>query len=178
MKICEQCKKNPFQIKIVEVINFQKFYRYLCENCAKDREIAINSSAIHMEEKETNKLESPLKSSLEVIISAPELLQEKDQNSCPKCGMTYENFRSTSLWGCPQDYFIFEKKIKKILEKIHGSSLHRGKTPSRMTLNMDLERRILSLKEKLKKAIHREEYEKAAELRDQIAALEGESHGS
>ena len=59
-----------------------------------------------------------------------------------------------------------------MIRRLQGSVEHNGKVPDRVARTASTNRKIEKLKELLNKAIEREEYEKAAELRDEIKSLE------
>ena len=60
------------------------------------------------------------------------------------------------------------------MRRIHGSSLHRGKIPHRTGGTIELKHEIGMLRQKLQESVAQEEYERAAELRDKIRALEAQ----
>ncbi|MNH40899.1 UvrABC system protein B [compost metagenome] len=57
---------------------------------------------------------------------------------------------------------------------MHGSTSHVGKIPKRAGAQIVFRRQIDELKQELQQSITQEEFEKAAELRDQIRKLEKE----
>jgi protein arginine kinase activator len=59
------------------------------------------------------------------------------------------------------------------LRKIHGSNEHVGITEDESIGPVDeLEAQLLEMRRELRQAVEREEYERAAELRDKISVLE------
>ena len=58
-------------------------------------------------------------------------------------------------------------------EKDFQTEEHIGKTPASLLRNRQLDARIKSLQTSLERAVADEEYEKAADLRDQIRRIEG-----
>lgn len=168
MKFCENCKEKMANVKLTEVVDGQKTKLFLCEDCAKKRGVTISQSP---QEKVVSKVPKLSLASLGPI------KKEKDL-SCTHCGMTYEIFQNKSLLGCPKDYTVFEERIKGLLEKVHGSYQHKGKIPSKVAPDIAVERQILRLREKLNRAIKKEEYEKAAQIRDQLIKLEEDGHES
>ncbi|NLP45984.1 MAG: hypothetical protein GX347_02930 [Epulopiscium sp.] len=93
---------------------------------------------------------------------------------CPSCKMTYDEFKKTGKLGCENCYQVFEHYLYSLIKRMHGNTNHTGKLPQRAATDLKLERKIRELKKELKTAIEEEAYEKAAQLRDQIRALEGE----
>jgi protein arginine kinase activator len=59
-----------------------------------------------------------------------------------------------------------------LVEKIHDASQHVGKAPKRVSSDVSLQKEMRQLQVELKRAVRREDYEKAAALRDQIKQLE------
>jgi len=86
--------------------------------------------------------------------------------------MTYYDFQKKGRLGCGKCYGTFQKKLAELLKKIHGSDRHVGKTPYKEEKPRkgaeDLER----LRGELEELIKKEEFEKAAVLRDRIKELE------
>ena len=60
----------------------------------------------------------------------------------------------------------------KILKRIHGSTQHYGKSPKKIVKIVKAKNEFDALKEKLQKAIQKEDFEEAAKLRDKIRELE------
>ena len=50
-----------------------------------------------------------------------------DQRACPKCGITFYEFRNQGRLGCPHDYTCFAKELEPLLVNIHGEINHAGK---------------------------------------------------
>ncbi|RME02672.1 MAG: hypothetical protein D6805_09160 [Planctomycetota bacterium] len=175
MKLCEICQESPATVKLTEIVDGKKNHLFLCDPCAKKRGILL--SAYKKGELEEDSSEDIFSFSLEKDAKAAEDLQEEEL-VCPRCGMSYEEFRENSLLGCAYDYTAFSQLLLPILRRIHGNPQHVGKVPWQcLDSNLDKEKEIIRLKTKLKRAIEREEYEKAADIRDRIIALEGGQDG-
>jgi protein-arginine kinase activator protein McsA len=98
----------------------------------------------------------------------------KPQDQCPHCGMNWSSFKQAGLMGCPHDYDTFSTKMLPLLKRAQeGATSHIGKVPARRK-TPDTEQRIVSqrLRRELQKAIDAENYEEAAQLRDQLRQLE------
>lgn len=175
MKVCQNCKKNPVNVKITEVVDGQKQQVFLCDECASKKGVAITAPLQSKIEPLVKKEESKPVKWLEKVTS---LAKKEDRLICEDCGMTFELFQNTGLLGCPNDYYVFEQQLIQIMDKIHGAHTHRGKVPSSIAPDLAIDRQLMKLREQLQKAIEKEEYEKAAKLRDKIKELEGEENGS
>jgi protein arginine kinase activator len=63
--------------------------------------------------------------------------------------------------------------MSALLRKIHGSNEHVGITEDESISPVDeREAKLLEMRRELRQAVEREEYERAAELRDRISVLE------
>lgn len=91
---------------------------------------------------------------------------------CESCGFTENQFSRVGKLGCPKCYDKFEKKLDPVLRRVHGNPLHTGKIPKRTGGTFGLRKNIEALKQRLQEAISREEYEIAAQIRDEIRDLE------
>mgnify|MGYP003298086663 CR=1 FL=1 len=85
--------------------------------------------------------------------------------------MTRSEFLASGKIGCASCYTAFESSMTPLLKKIHLTTTHTGKVMGKAG-NVS-ENRIDLLKAQLKEAIDKEEYEKAARLRDEIKEMEG-----
>jgi len=158
--ICQSCNKNTATIHLTEINKGEKREIHLCEHCAKEKGIATK---IHF--------------SISDILGG--LIESQGQQDPPEvanlecsiCHMTYSEFKSKGRFGCAEDYQVFKKALFPLLEKIHGSLTHMGKVPSRIGEGATKEREIVKLQHGLTKAIASENYERAAELRDELKAL-------
>jgi protein arginine kinase activator len=92
--------------------------------------------------------------------------------TCPHCGITFKDFRSTGRLGCPQDYEVFKNQLVPLLDNIHGEMKHAGKSPRRKYQGKQSASILGGLRRQLQGAIAREDYELAAQLRDKIRGLE------
>lgn len=156
---CENCHKKPATVHLTEINEDEKVERHLCEDCA--REITT-----HMP-KSFNPAEF-----LTSLISqvAPEI-KEMSKTTCEHCGLSYLEFRSQGRLGCSHDYEVFEKGLVPILDKIHGSSQHKGKVPQASHSGASQQSEVVRLRRELEDAVSIEDYERAAALRDRLRNL-------
>lgn len=73
--------------------------------------------------------------------------------------------------GCSECYNVFEEEILPLLAQIQPDSHHHGKTPARAEKRETETQTISDLEQQLSLAVAREDYERAAKLRDQIKQL-------
>lgn len=89
---------------------------------------------------------------------------------CPKCGMTYGNYKRSGKLGCALCYTSFEDKLLEYIRRYQGSDQHVGHHPQILNQNPHLEIEVLEAA--LRSAVGAERFEEAAVLRDQIKVLE------
>jgi protein arginine kinase activator len=89
---------------------------------------------------------------------------------CPVCKISFAEFRTTGRLGCANDYRAFETELRPLLENIHGSSRHVGRAPHHQGAGPNVQ--LLSLRKELQKAVGEENYERAAQIRDEIDRLD------
>ena len=85
--------------------------------------------------------------------------------------VSYTHLSQTGRLGCGECYTAFERQLEPLLRRIQGTSTHTGKVPGRQGGTLKLEREIGRLARELETAVEREEFERAAELRDKLKEL-------
>ncbi len=93
---------------------------------------------------------------------------------CPTCKTRLSETLNTGKFGCGDCYEAFGAYTKSILNNIHSSDTHKGKVSAEAEEKISAKKKILSLKEELKNAVQKQEFEEAARLRDEIKMLEEE----
>ena len=163
--ICQVCKKRIATVHLTEIIKNQKKEIHLCEECASKKGVAFKPHQFSI---------SDLLSGL-VSSQAAQEIAKMGKMKCPICGISYLDFRSNGRLGCATDYTVFKEGLMPLLEKIHGSTEHLGKIPLGEGVDRKRGRELLEMRQSLKRAVEKEDYEKAAELRDRIRKLEENS---
>jgi len=92
--------------------------------------------------------------------------------SCSVCGFTQADFKKTGRLGCSACYDVFGESLEAMLKNMHKGSEHVGKAPASLIKIRELDAQIRDLQSSLERAVADEEYEKAADLRDQIRRIE------
>ena len=93
---------------------------------------------------------------------------------CPVCGFTQADFKKTARLGCSHCYSVFTEGIEPMLKNMHKGTAHTGKAPVAFRKFRLHDEKIRTLQENLNKAIASEEFELAANLRDEIKKVEAE----
>lgn len=102
----------------------------------------------------------------------PESAAKIGEIHCAKCGLRYGEFTRHGRLGCMECYSAFDVQLRRLLRRIHGATRHGGKAPGRAMTSPNARATIHRLQEELQRAVAREDFERAAELRDRIRAIE------
>lgn len=171
--ICEKCKKKEATVFYEETINGTKRSYSLCSDCAaemeKQGELSPGYGAFSLPS--FGGFHDALFGGL-FGLSAGKPQQKK---TCPQCGATMDDLRANGKVGCPECYTAFREELDSTIRSIHGNVKHVGRAPARFRQNREKADRLATLKRQLKEAIAEESFERAATLRDEIRALEGNS---
>jgi protein arginine kinase activator len=158
----ESCD-NEATVHLTEIREGKKHEMHLCEHCAAEKGLP-------------GKAHFSISDLLAGIASQAQAQAQKARRGkeavCPACGTTLSQFQSSGRFGCAECYAAFKDDVMGLVEKIHDSSQHVGKAPKRVSSDVSLQKEIRQLQVELKRAIRREDYEKAASVRDQIKHLE------
>lgn len=170
--ICQQCKERPASLHFTKVVNGEKTVVQLCERCAQEK------GEMFLLEGESGFSINDLLAGLLNIDSAfqtstPQSPLANQIIQCPVCKMTYQQFANIGRFGCAACYDTFREQLTPILKRLHsGNVVHGGKVPARIGGSLHLKKQVQELKGELQLLIQNEEFEKAAEVRDQIRSLE------
>src|ERR1044071_3384847 len=135
---------------------------HLCERCAAERGVETSASV-------------PKPQITDFLQSVHQAMQatQGDAARCTFCSSTFRDFRTTGRLGCAHCYEAFEKSMRDLLRRVHGTSRHMGcryeppsssEIPDAGTVN--------ELRDRLKRAIQSEQFELAADLRDRLRGFE------
>jgi len=161
---CQICNKRAATVYFTQIINNQKVEMHLCKQCAEEK--GEHSFGLPLN------ISSFFASLLGFNESQPYVQQLQRTISCKKCGMTFDEFQRTGKLGCNNCYIVFVENLNPLIRRLQGSIEHNGKIPARLSKSVSISKEITRLKLLLNKAVEKEEYEKAAEIRDKIKSLE------
>lgn len=170
--ICQECNQRPATLHFTNFSNGEKTEMHLCERCAQEKGdmfmmnngpgFSINSLLAGL-----FNMEAAFQGQKKEAFQTEKVLQ------CPQCSMTFPQFVKVGRFGCATCYDAFRDQLTPILRRLHsGNFSHNGKIPKRVGGDIHLRKTIDDLKQTLKDLISQEEFEKAAETRDQIRDLE------
>lgn len=165
--ICEKCGKEEASVHLTRIINGKKEEIHLCEECAK------KSSQLNIDENNLS-FQSLLSGILNHNLSNQEssmFNNNDDDLICDNCGMTYQKFTEHGLFGCEECFDAFNEKLDSLFKRIHGNLRHTGKRPISFQEKLETKSEINKLKAEMQTAVEKENFEKAAEIRDKIHAI-------
>jgi protein arginine kinase activator len=156
--LCDNCGKEIAKVHYKEIKDDKTVECNLCEKCAEEK-------GLHL---------SPKKHPFSISNILAGMAEEVGSSTakCEGCGLTYSEFRETGRLGCSECYEAFKEQLRPMLRRIHGSNVHTGKSPRSTEGMLEKIREIEDLKVALRRAIEKEDFEKAAELRDRIKEME------
>jgi len=154
--LCDQCGEREASLYVRLMLDSSAVELNLCERCARERAA----------------------SGLCFDLVVGELSQESADNSpllfdparyasvCPRCGLTAEELARGKLLGCADCYDAHAEALGVVLRLVQGVA-PQGRRPQLAEVGA----RLAKLQAELNEAIAREEYGRAAALRDQINEL-------
>lgn len=183
--LCDWCKKNEATIHIQQVTPGEKKIVHICSECASAKfqnslqgtvdpfEIAEMFYEILSRKKRESGAD---KADVDTEKFVKELSQQL-YPPCSVCGWDVARLQQERKVGCAACYCHFRSIIAAAVPEIHKGWLHTGKIPGSTASGDDsaiaaVSMKLAEAKEKLNEAVLREEFEKAAELRDSIAVLQ------
>jgi len=164
--LCGDCNNKDATVYMTTVINGEKVEISLCEECANKKETLSfqNNFSMHS-----------FLASLLTGNTTPNInIQYKQNKKCPQCGSTYNDFKENGRLGCNICYDTFSDMLLPLIRRIQGNTIHGGKVPKRCGASIIRQKELKDLKYKLQQLVVQEQFEKAANIRDEIKRLEGE----
>lgn len=162
---CRICKIRPAKIHYTEIVNNKMVTVDLCLECANEKGIDVYKNPVFgLGDLVAELIDNTVDSETDKI----------GKVNCPVCNYDYSDFKNVGRFGCPECYIAFEAQLQPLLRHVHGSTRHAGKNPGQYGGKTDTRQRIIRLKEELAAAVDREDYEKAAEIRDEIRRAEAD----
>lgn len=165
--LCQICGKNPGTVHITEIHDNRMTELHVCERCAEEKGIHATAKQHQFD------IADLLAGMVDDVTGTEE--ERIGHVQCPRCGLHYSGFKETGRLGCAECYAAFQFQLRPLLRRLHGDTRHRGKVPARDGEGALRSRHIQRLHDELRRAVEREEFERAAEIRDEIKRLEDEA---
>ncbi len=151
--LCDDCKQKPAKHFFKNVVGDQENILHLCEECARKR----------------NLLNDKKPSPIELLHKISEKISHDDDRViCSVCCLSLAEFKKIGRFGCSNCLSVFEPYIKALIKEVQESEKHigkRAKTGGRRAIE------IFRLREELRRALEKEAYEDAAQIRDKLKTL-------
>jgi protein arginine kinase activator len=158
--VCDICGKYEATVHLTEIIDGKTTELHLCEKCAREKGTQMEQ---HFGITDLLAGLADLGSKLDI--------EEDVDVKCENCGMSYSDFKKIGRFGCSECYSAFKKYLPSLLKRIHGSSKYVGSFPKTREFK-EKKDELEKLREKLQRAIDKEEFEEAAKIRDRIRGIE------
>lgn len=158
--LCCVCKEKAATVHLTQITGDKMQKVDLCEECAKSKGVNDQTGF-----------------SLADLLLGLGASQELEQAAggsdakCPQCGFTHADFKKTGRLGCSECYQTFSEGLEGLLKSMHKGTRHVGKVPEKLRTKRDITDQLNALQKKLAKAIETENFEQAAQLRDEIKSL-------
>jgi protein arginine kinase activator len=155
--LCCVCKEKEAKVHLTQIVGDKMQKVDLCEACAGHK--GVND---------------PTAFSLADLLLGLGASQEMEQASggadlkCPQCGFTQADFKKAGRLGCAECYVTFAEGLETLLKTMHKGTKHVGKIPQALQQSRDLSDRLKALQKRLEKAVADEDFEQAAQVRDEI----------
>lgn len=156
---CDVCQTKEATVFLTQIVDGKMQKVNLCESCSKEK--GVNDPTGFA-----------LADLLLGLGAAQEIEKSPGDLKCPICGFTQADFKKTGRLGCSACYAVFAKGLSGMLKNMHKGIVHTGKAPEAYQKIRQQDEKIKGLREDLDQAIAAEEYERAADLRDQIRKIE------
>ena len=160
---CERCTRDA-SVHLTDSVDGRRREIHLCRSCARAAGVTLP--------------EAPPKLGLDQVVQklivahVGELVGELAELACPDCGLRFMEFRTSGRLGCPTDYLVFARGMLPLLGRSQPATRHVGKAPRRPAVASDRPR--LKMRSDFRAAIAREDYERAATLRDLLRPKEAD----
>lgn len=172
--LCDNCKSHKAEVFFSQIVEGKMQKVNLCKECSKEKGVddptgfALADLLLGMGE---NTQVGPAPSSKSPGERATE---PATGGKCPVCNFTQADFKKTGRLGCSECYGTFGDSLGTLLKAMHKGTAHTGKVPARLRRARQLTVQMKNLRQDLERAVKDENYEGAANLRDQLRQLENQ----
>jgi len=154
--LCCVCKEKEAKVHLTQIVADKVQKVDLCEDCAKQKGV-------------TDPAGFSLADMLLGLGAAQEITQGSSPDvKCPHCGFTQADFKKAGRLGCSECYVTFAEGLEGLLKTMHKGIKHVGKVPQSLQQSRDLSEKLKGLQKKLDKAVAEEDFEQAAQVRDEM----------
>lgn len=159
--LCNVCKQNEAKVHLTKIVGDKMQKVDLCEDCSKEKGVD-DPTSYSTEDTLLGQILSGEPSPTESEPAAEPALK------CPVCGYTQADFKKAGRFGCADCYATFGEGLETMLKTMHKGTRHTGKVPAALQQSRAEAQKLKLLQKRLEKAIAEENFEEAAQLRDEI----------
>ena len=177
--LCERCNKKKIAVLFRENVNGNIRSMQLCHDCAdllgSTRElehVGLEVAGSVSPFSQNDEIDLPLS-----VYYSPARASQSPSGTpekCRGCGMTWEEIVKAGKVGCAVCYAVYADELSEAIHSAHGPAEHKGRCSAGHRARAQKMERVATLRKRLKEAVSTEQYENAAQLRDQIRSLEAE----
>lgn len=160
--LCQICKLNEATVRYAEIISGGLTEIHLCQKCAQSEGKPIGADFGF----------AGLFAAAHPDVKVPGTAESDAAQECTCCGLSFGEAMSKGWLGCAECYTTFKDGLVPLIERVHGALQHVGKVPSETDSSLRVRGELLRCRSRLRKAVELENYEEAAQLRDQIREIE------
>lgn len=168
--LCQHCHEKLAVISYLVTREGQQKEMQVCQDCLEE----LMKEDLGISKTMDEGLGGVLSAMLQMMIQDPG--EEARGRECPHCHTSWKDFKDTGRLGCSHCYQAFAPDLNKIIKQFHGQDHHQGEIPRAFKEEVYRDRKIMDLKAQLDRAVEEENYEQAADLRDQINGLKEQAH--
>ena len=151
--MCDKCGTRDAKVAFNVLFDGKKIVRNYCLQCAS---MLNRGDALSIQMALINSLTAE---SMETAVV------------CPKCGTSVEAMQKSGRVGCAACYRAFGKATEELLKKLNGTERQIAETTLDMPQMTETQQRLRALRNEMAQAVSVENYERAAQLRDEINEL-------
>ena len=150
--VCQNCGKNLATTHIKQIVNGELTECHLCASCAAQMGYGNIFGGFGLS------MDNLIGSFLGDKVTRKE--KEGDVQRCSCCGSSFEDIVSSGKVGCSECYSVFRDRLIPSIQRIHPRA--------------QIKSRLEEARKALTQAIEKQEFERAAQLRDEIRNLESQ----
>lgn len=162
--LCQNCSKKEATTHITRIINGETAETHLCSDCAAALGVSDTFSPFGARLGLSDFFGGLFSDALAGSLNSRVL-------RCEGCGSTFDDIASTGKIGCPECYKVYYDKLLPSIHRMHGKTEHTGKVPRGAGEEVKLAYRLSELRSRLNSAIDEQNFEAAAQLRDEIKRM-------
>jgi protein arginine kinase activator len=161
--LCNVCKQNEATVFLTKIVGDKVQKVDLCEDCSKEK-CVDDPTNFSLTDVLLGKV-------TEEVAALAEAEPAEAGVKCPTCGYTQADFKKAGRFGCSECYVTFGEGLEAMLKSMHKGIKHAGKVPAALQQSRAEAQKVKQLQKRLDKAIAEENFEEAAQLRDEIKRM-------